>query len=190
MDRYECIKSKTQGEARELVCQMFPQRANLYAVLDYAVCFGFYDKDHYYLGLEGQKAPMLLDWKYLIELRIFDREKELLLVSTEDGFTGRIRRDVSSELIEEKDREYVIEEHQKLWGKRKMDRKEELPGWSLLASQRGTKIQIPIDLQQEVEAAILVRRYMRIPNVENKEELVFEKDIRMVDFCPWKGEGE
>ena len=184
MKRYEELKDISLREAKQQAAKLFTQKAYLYAVLDFAVCFGIYEQDDFFVGLADATDPTPLDWEYLQELRIFDREKELLLVPSDGGWNGRIRIDDGED---DSAKEYVLDECQKLWGK--LDPENGIPGWSLLASERGTRIQIPMNPGElGSEAAICVRRYMRIPDVLKSEELVFENDIRMADVCPWKGE--
>lgn len=189
MGRYESIGGISGQEARKLAAQCFPEEAKLYAVLDFTVCFGIYHKDRFMVGLEEQSEPSALDWNYLRELRIFNENQELLLVPSEGGWCGRIRRDAGNSEEAEGAGEYVLDERQKLWGKVNKDRKNGIDGWSTLVSGRGSRIQIPVETVGE-EAAIYVRRYLRIPDVVKGEELVFQKDIRMVDFCTWRGDEE
>lgn len=187
MERYEPIGNISEEDARLRISEWFPQKAKLYAVLDFAVCFGIYDNGLFLVGLEGQTEPAPIKWKYLREIRLFDEEKELFLVPSNCGWSGRMRKDAEDSGKENQTGEYVIDEEQKLWGKVKKGMKGVIPGWTLLTSGRGTNIQIPVQLRGHEEAAIHVRRYMRVPDVEKEEELVFQNDIRMVDFCPWKG---
>lgn len=187
MDRYEPFGEITEQKAKEKIAQWFPNAANLYAVLDFAVCFGIYNHGCFSLGIEGT-APVALDWTYLRELRVFNEEQELLLVPAGGNWTGRMRRDMGEYEQVQAAGEYVIEECQKLWGRMKQSYKVEETVWSLLVSGRGTRIQIPVDLKGQEEAAIRVRRYMRTPDVERDGALVFQKDIRMAEICPWKGD--
>lgn len=186
MKRYEQIGNISEPEARQKIEEWFPKQANLYAVLDFGVCFGMYDKNGLFVGLEEQAVPTPLEWMYLQELRLFDEEKELLLVPSGLGWTGRIRIDAKGCAEDNRADEYVIDEYQKLWGRIEKESKKGIAGWSLLVSGRGTRIQIPVNFAGQ-EAAIHVRRYMRIPDLKKEEELVYQNDIRMVDFCPWKG---
>lgn len=189
MVRYEPIGSISEQEAKDWAARLFPEKADLYAVMDFAVCFGFYEKGLFWGGLTGHDLPKMLDWRYLQELRIFDEEQELLLVPSEAGWTGRIRRDAGADGGDGRIHEYVIDEHQKLWGRVRWAGKMGEKDWSLLSSGRGTEILIPCKMGIQEEAAIQVRRYMRIPDVEKGEELVYQNDIRMVRVCPWKGDG-
>lgn len=188
MKGYEPLGIITEQNAKEKIAGWFPDGANLYAVLDFAVCFGIYKNGRFFLGLEEQIGPVDLDWRYLRELRVFHEAQELYLVPSEGNWAGRMRRDAEKDGEDLETGEYVIEECQKLWGKLKESYTAGGTDWSLLVSGRGTRIQIPVDLQGEKEAAVRVRRYMRVPDVERDGELVFQKDIRMVEFCPWEGE--
>lgn len=185
MERYRPFKARTKQEVLEMAAGLFPERTLLYAVLDDAVCFGIYDAGQFLVGLPDLGRPVPMAWDYLQELRIFNERQELLLILSENGWTGRIRRDDGDA---EASGEYVITERQKLWGKKTSDPRSENSGWTLLTSERGTRIWIPVDMGPWIdEAAILVQRYMRIADVTKGEELVYQKDIRMAGICPWKG---
>lgn len=190
MKRYEPFGNISEQDAKLRIAEWFPRQAKLYAVLDFAVCFGIYDKGLFWVGLEGQATLTLMNWKYLREIRLFDEEKELFLVPSDCGWSGRMRKDAEDSGKENQTGEYVIDEWQKLWGKVKKNSNGVIPGWTLLVSGRGTNMQIPAELRGHEEAAIHVRRYMRVPDVEKEEELVFQNDIRMVNFCPWEGGGK
>lgn len=179
MESYHELGNVSEQEIRQKIRDWFPEQANLYAVLDFGVCFGLYDEDRFLIGIREQKEAVELEWKYLLELRIFNEEKELRLVPSETGWTGRLRRDP-----EDGEKEYHLDEYQKLWGHVKKGPGTGITGWSLLTSERGTAIQIPMKTEG-TEATLHVRRYMRIPDVKKGEELVFQKDIRMVRFYSW-----
>ena len=44
-------------------------------------------------------------------------------------------------------------------------------------------------MERQQKAAIRVRKFMRIPKADDKE-LVYQTDIRMVDFCRWDSDGD
>lgn len=220
---YKKIESKSEEEIKETVKKYFPDGAYLYAVMDYAVGFGKYENRAFYIGLGNHTALEPLPWEYTRELRIFDEAGELWLKPAGDKWKGRFRgsldrikavREAENEgglksdeetedhIQEESDRdnadnkeetEYYMDEKQKLWGEVKKENQGEISGWSLLTSNRGTQIQIPMQLpipknhevRNRVGAAIEVRRYMRIPNADN-QELVYQTDIRMKGFCIWE----
>lgn len=186
MSGYESLKDISEEKARSLIDVLFSERAYLYAVLDFEVSFGVYDEGHFLIGRRGQAEAAKLQWEYLRELRIFNQERELLLIPSDSGWTGRIREDVKNGSVVMRSGEYILEERQKLWGTLAQKPKETIPGWSLLTSGRGTSIQIPKQIVGP-EAGICVRKYMRIPDVSDRknEELVYQNDIRMVDFCEW-----
>ena len=94
MERYEPFGLITEQKARKKIAECFPNTATLYAVLDYAVCFGTYNQGSFSLGIEAQTEPAALDWTYLRELRVFDEEQELLLVPSGGNWIGRMRRDI------------------------------------------------------------------------------------------------
>lgn len=214
MKRYERINLKSYQDIMDRAAGLFPSGAKLYAVLDYAVCFGIYENPVFSVGLRGKLAPVPLEWEYLRELRMFDESKELYVVCEEEGWNGRIRSLVPRREADEEDGEYTVNESQKLWGRIK-DPESGIPGWSLLVSDRGTNIQIPVELRtledeakekgvdkaagevagkavnktagKAAEVAIRIRKFYRIPDVEKEEELVYLNDFCMVKFCLWEG---
>ena len=77
-----------------------------------------------------------------------------------------MRRDIGQYKKMQDDGEYVIDECQKLYGERRKSRiKVGDMVWEPLVSGCGIRIQISMDLNER-EAAIRVRRYMRIPDVK------------------------
>lgn len=201
---YKKIESKSEEEIKETVKKYFPEGACLYAVMDYAVGFGKYENREFYIGLGNHTALEPLPWEYTRELRLFDETGELWLKPAGDKWKGRFRgsqdrikavREAESNdgLKFDEETEYYMDEKQKLWGEVKKDNQGGIPGWSLLTSNRGTQIQIPMQLpvpknhevRNRVGAAIEVRRYMRVPNADN-QELVYQTDIRMKGFCIWE----
>lgn len=181
------MKKMSMQEAVSLAAEKFPERAYLYAVLDDSVGFGLYENGHFCIGKGKETVPGALDWNYLQELRIFNRSRELRLICSEGEWYGRVREFMPGKLTRQEVREYRIEECQKLWGK--INRREGIPGWTCLESERGTRLQIPVNMddQNENEAAVLVLKFMRIPDVKKNEELVWQNDICLADFIPWKG---
>lgn len=184
MENYEEFGRLTMPEAIQKAVQEFHGSAKLYVVLDYAVCFGVYQNGQFLVGLGEEKEATMLEWKYVRELRIFDTNKEMLLISNADGWSGRVRND-----LYEGKREYCLTERQKLWGQAAKNSQKVITGWTLLVSGRGTRIQIPEQLSEGEAAALSIRRYMRIPDVKKDEELVFQKDVRIVGIGVWKGTG-
>ena len=59
MERYEPFGLITEQKARKKIAECFPNTATLYAVLDYAVCFGTYNQGSFSLGIEAQTEPDL-----------------------------------------------------------------------------------------------------------------------------------
>ena len=193
---YKKIESKSEEEIKETVKKYFPEGAYLYAVMDYAVGFGKYENKEFYIGLGNHTALEPLSWEYTRELRIFDGAGEVWLKLAGDEWKGRFRGSLDriKEVIKsDEETEYYMDEKQKLWGEVKKENQGGIPGWSLLTSNRGTQIQIPVQLpipknhevRNRVGAAIEVRRYMRVPNAHN-QELVYQTDIRMKGFCIWE----
>lgn len=167
----------------------------LYAVLDDGVAFGIYKEGICLIRMpqkdgegKAEKGGGLgkeseLDFGQLRELRVFNKEAELRAVPVKEKWVVRYKKAVCEP------GEYAIEEYQKLWGKvTETDWKEDIP-WSLLCSERGTRIWIPIKLENEKEAAIKVIRIMRTPKKE-EQELVYQSDLRIADICEWNPRNE
>lgn len=183
MDGCETLTELSEIEAKNQISSQFQQPANIYAVLDDAVCFGIFQYNKFLIAPTENKKLAELDWKYLRELRVFDENQELLLLPEETGsnrWTGRIRRD-SSEILNGGN---IIKEKQKLWGHLEGSYRAEGVVWSLLKSERGTRIWIPWEMKEK-EAAICVYKYLQIP--DESEVQCSQNDIRMVGFRPWGG---
>lgn len=186
---YEEVNKSSLDEVHDLVQKYFGRTTPwVYAVLDFTVGFGIYKDSSFFIYMGGQKEYVPLEWEYLKELRVFDVNGELRLVPLKGGWAGRFRGCIpeynNSNVNPE---EYIIDEQQKLWGKAQISEKINSKQWSLLTSDRGTKIWVPINLGVQQEAALLVRKFMRIPTW-NHQELVYQVDMRMVGFDYWKEE--
>lgn len=176
----------------EVLRQRFPSGAFAYAVLDYAVAFGKYEEGELYIGIGAEKRPASLNWEFLQELRIFDEEKELKLVKVNGSWTGRFRNDAEEVLKQD----CVLDQKQKLWGH--IVKESGIPGWSILRSERGTVIQIPVEFDKNIgesqEAGLLVRRYIKYPPAFEEQEkevqkgLGYQEDVRLAGFALWGAE--
>ena len=194
METYEKYKQKDKESVDDVLKQVnkyFNQdKAWIYAVLDYAVGFGVYENNCFFCQSGRKKELVPLEWDYLQELRVFNSKGEIRLNKRNEKWVGRYRGEKSGledgERIEE---EYFIDEYQKLWGSAQNVENMNIQDWSLLTSGRGTRIWVPIKIEENQGASILVRKFMRIPKEEHLE-LVYQTDIRMVEICPWKEEGE
>lgn len=194
METYEKYKQKDKESVDDVLKQVnkyFNQdKAWIYAVLDYAVGFGVYENNCFFVRVGEKKELVPLEWDYLQELRVFNSKGEIRLNKRNEKWVGRYRGEKSGledgERIEE---EYFIDEYQKLWGSAQNVENMNIQDWSLLTSGRGTRIWVPIKIEENQGASILVRKFMRIPKEEHLE-LVYQTDIRMVEICPWKEECE
>lgn len=163
------------------------EKAWIYAVLDFAVGFGIYKDGSFLLRLDSESDPLPLNWKYLRELRVFDKHGEVRLTQLKGRWVGRFRGDVhDTQKQKEELNEFFIDEKQKLWGKVKKCELINDLYWSLLASERGTRIWAPIKTEVQDEVAVGVRKFMRAPETDF-QSLVYQTDIRMVDFELWNG---
>ncbi|MCI6465070.1 MAG: CRISPR-associated protein Csx19 [Faecalicatena sp.] len=180
VEAYEKVELDSVEDVEVRIKKQFKEKVWLYVVLDFAVGFGIYENGSFMIRLDHYEKPVPLDWEYLQELRIFNETGELRLTPFEGRWIGRYR---GSNIFNEKkvlqSNEYCIDEQQKIWGRVK-----DTSGlWSLLASERGTRIWVP-EKEEAREWAVCLRKFMRMPNIEDKE-LVYQTDIRMVGFCPW-----
>lgn len=191
MEEYKSVSADSVEAVKDQVGKFFKEKAWIYAVLDFAVGFGIYEDRCYSIGLRDQKIPVSLDWSYLKELRVFNRDRELCIVRLKTGWSGRVRGSMPDGIAADpRFEEYFIDECQKLWGNVKKSASQKESNWSLLTSGRGTRIWLPVpDMRDQEEAGILVKKFMRVP-VEDNQELVHQTDIRMVDFCSWKRQNE
>lgn len=186
LEGYEKVILNSEQDVAGLVKKYFKEKAWIYAVLDYAVGFGSFEGDRFLLRLGSQKEPCLLEWKYLQELRVFNTYGELRLSPLEQQWVGRFRGCIPSGENENVElEEYFVDERQKLWGKAKESKIVEGLCWSLLTSGRGAKIWVPMEMREREEAAICVRKFLRAPSMDHPE-LVYQTDMRMVNFCLWK----
>ena len=190
VEKFKQLDEHSVDNVKERVKKYFGgEKAWIYAVLDYAVGFGVYENNCFSVRLGDTKELVPLEWDHLQELRVFNSKGETCLNKRNEKWFGRYRGEKSGlEGEERKEEEYCIDEHQKLWGSAKYVENINIPDWSLLTSDRGTRIWVPIKLEENQGAAILVRKFMRIPK-EDHCELVYQTDIRMVEIYPWKEEG-
>lgn len=191
MEEYKSVSADSAEAVKDQVEKFFKEKAWIYAVLDFAVGFGTYEDRCYSIGLRDQKIPVSLDWSYLKELRVFNRDRELCIMRLKTGWSGRVRGSMPDGIAADpRFEEYVIDECQKLWGNVKKSASQKESNWNLLTSGRGTRIWLPVpDMREQEETGIWVKKFMRVP-VEDNQELVYQTDIRMVDFCSWKGQNE
>ena len=104
----------------------------------------------------------------LLELRSFDENSELKVILAGNGFIGRIINDGVGDSTE------ILEETHLLWGK--PSNKEIVDeGYTFLLEDRGTKLTLPIWVEEGKRAFIRVRNYLKC------DKFIFN-DYRMVDF--------
>ena len=208
---YEAKKCGSVQEIEDCVKKLFTDKFTdkvwLYAVMDDAVVFGIYENGSFMIHPHNAVDLVPLEWDYIQELRIFNRTGELRLVPLEGQWVGRYRgclndaeitskshskgdsKTVSKSQQEYNVDEYDVDEYQKIWGEVKRSQTVGSTCWSQLRSERGTCIWIPVEMERQQKAAIRVRKFMRIPKADDKE-LVYQTDIRMVDFCRWDSDDD
>lgn len=194
--RLHTKKAETWNRLLEMTEELFPEKAYVYAVMDYAVAFGLYEGQQFKLGVGDQKSEEPLKWEYVQELRVFDREKELYLQRQGNGLFGRLLMEKGTETQTNKGTEAQnlllldsAEETQKLWGSISG---EGIPGWGLLQSGRGTKIQLPlikIDWNHQLgkEYGLKIRRYFQ---TDEESGSILLKDVRILEICDWRKQSE
>lgn len=154
-----------------------------YAVLDYAVVLGKYEKGELHGGFTQEGAPCVkpIAVEEIQEIRVFDKDKEWKALNMGDVFAVRLKNDLQEE--HESD---SIDEEQKIWGMVKYE--VGIPGWCLLESGRGSRILLPQKGNIGEEKAVVIRKYYEIPDEDM--ELFRFIDERLYDFKSWKKQKE
>jgi CRISPR-associated protein (TIGR03984 family) len=165
------IKSKTVlfkiGNLKEAL-SIFNSTGYIVVYLDYKVLIGKVNSEN----LEFYKDERIKE-KYIQKLRIFNRDRELLIWRDNNELKGRLRIDGEGQTI------YAVDANQVLWG----TKKEKLGnGWIKLKEDRGTELIIPYDENVEIDDKknrlfILTRNY-----IDSEEIQATYFDCRFVDF--------
>ncbi len=109
----------------------FSEQAYVIAWLDYQVLIGLWQNNAFRFH-NSEK----LELKYVQRLRVFDRQKELLVWRTNGAWQGRLRCDNEGERFEE-----VVVAHQMLFGTK--GRRLDSP-FAEIKEDRGTKLILPL----------------------------------------------
>jgi CRISPR-associated protein (TIGR03984 family) len=187
------ITSSSQSQAAdveqllELVHQEMPEGSYAYAVMDHAVAVGLWSKGRLLLGYgETCEVKELIDWDYIQELRIFCTQKELRMVRMDGCFAWRLRVD---EPLQDGVYIDVLDETHKLWGHADGSAAN---GWTLLGSQRGSRIYFPSELSKGEERGLIIRNYISFElgdltdsQLQTNPNLYRYVDERFVDFVAW-----
>jgi CRISPR-associated protein (TIGR03984 family) len=107
----------------------------------------------------------------LREMRLFNKDRELYLYRTENGFAFRSRIDDTGKSAE------YIEARQALWG----TTGEVDGGWTILSEKRGIRLEVPIEangVNEKCRVAALTRNYITYSEVGQASIT----DCRFVDF--------
>ena len=111
------------------------------------------------------KAGVVENIEDFLEIRAFNKEKELKVINNNGSYYGRIRTDNTGSACE------FVDEIHLLWG----DFISYNNGYSHMSEKRGTKLLLPIEVKEDEKAFIKVRNYLK--------EGIFEfDDYRMVEF--------
>lgn len=179
-------KAETLEDLLKLTKELFLEKAYVYVVMDYAVAFGVYKGGQFTLGVGEREVTEGLPWEYIQELRVFNEEKEMCLFRQGSILTGRTLLEVELEEIQNGISVVRAEEIQKLWGSLSIKNHS---GWYVLTSARGTRIQIPVFYQEELqeikigtEIGLKVCRYFQTNIATGNISL---KDVRITGFCVW-----
>lgn len=163
------------GELYKEIAECFPCNAYVYAVLESAVVLGEYQKGSIQAGYPVQMKVEPLSLEKVLELRVFNEEKEWKAVRKKNAFVMCICCDDSKN-------EHYKDEVQKLWGSVKRD--VGIPGWCLLESDRGTRILFPGEAKLHTEIGLKIRKYYTIGQDEKSGLFQFEEE-RMYGFTEW-----
>ncbi|MGH7455871.1 MAG: type III-D CRISPR-associated protein Csx19 [bacterium] len=114
-----------------LTSENFGEQAYVVAWLDYKVLIGLWQNQDFHFH-----ESKTFDLKYVQRLRIFDKQKELLVWRTNGGWQGRLRSDGQGEKFED-----VVVAHQLLFGTKG---KRWDPLYAEIKEDRGTKLVLPL----------------------------------------------
>ncbi len=153
-------------ELQEYISEYFQEKGYAIAYLDYKVLIGKVTEGKL-VFYQGET----FDPKFIVKIRIFDTQKELLLWrDSEYEFSARMRIDG------EGDNGYFIEAGQVLWG----NPREAGDNWTLLKESRGTEIYLPYKLKKPDSkwVKIKTRNYIDYNEIGQAGYV----DCRFVDF--------
>lgn len=154
-------------ELQNHIKEYFPGKCFVVSYLDYKILIGKVTEK----GIEFYREEVF-DPKYLIKLRVFNEQKELLLWREKEyQFSGRFRID------DEGDEEYFVPAEQLLWGKVKENKDD----WVLLSEARGTQIHLPYKFKKPENKLLMLRTHNYIGYNELGQAGYI--DCRFVSFC-------
>jgi CRISPR-associated protein (TIGR03984 family) len=135
------IKSNEPGlekvnDPMEYIKNKFQEDGFVVAYLDYKVLIGRY--------LKAQKKPLFyknvsFEPQFLQKIRVFNRDKEVFIWRTEDGFKGRLRVD------EQGKGTFVVDANQVLWGTKAEKKTND---FTILTEERGTELILPLPFSE------------------------------------------
>lgn len=139
------------------------------------------------------------DVQDLREIRIFNTQQEVKAVRLGNEFKIRVLQDSDipalTETVAGKKELVCLQETHKIWGAFK-DTASTREDWSLLTSERGSRLYFPAKLVSGAEKGVVVRNYIEFEDhLSSPEEDWKPKsgyrfvDERMVEFVDWKPEG-
>jgi CRISPR-associated protein (TIGR03984 family) len=124
------------NDPMEYIKNNFQEDGFVVAYLDYTVLIGRY--------LNGQKKALFyenssFDSKFLQKIRVFNRDKEVFIWWTEEGFKGRLRVD------QQGNGTFVVDANQVLWGTKA---KKKTNDFTILTEERGTELILPFPFSE------------------------------------------
>lgn len=161
--------------------------AFVYAMMDDAVALGKYENGRIELGVD-RTVQTLASCRHVLEMRVFNSACEYKAIRVDGVFRCRFRIDhphSGGETLS------IMEETHKLWGAARHGA--DANGWSLLLSDRGTRLYFPGVVAPQGEKGFVVRSYIqfyeqkpvRNPGEDSGGNLYKFVDERFVDFANW-----
>lgn len=180
------VTTKTLKEDEVIAFIKRQNNGDLYVVVDYGVFLGrLQDKE--ILLLQKKQVAIEKEFpkaKYIQEVRIFDKDMEIKITRTQQGFVWRKRQDSENE-TGKMTLDY-IDECYKLWG----SITEVGDGFSVLKENRGTTIVIPRKYEVNQQIGLVFRKYISFQDKDLVTEQPFSYQIideRLVKYCEFKG---
>ena len=165
------FESKPDESPENVLMENIKEKAFAVVWLDYKVLIGTWDgKDFQFYNNETFKN------KYLQRMRVFNKNREMLVYRTGNGFKGRLRNDDDGKGIE------VIVATQVLFGTKK-DESCKDGSYTKITEERGTSLVLPfggLDVDDK-EKRIFIKTHNYIDyNAVNQATYV---DCRFISFC-------
>ena len=160
-------KISDYDELKSLMKKSFLDNGFVVAYLHYKVLIGRVTQ-----GIPEFYQREIFDPKHLLKLRVFNENKELFIWSRgEYIFQGRLRIDGHGPTVD------IVEAEQVLWGTRHENLEE---GWTRIFEERGTEINLPIDVKVTSKSRVKIKTRNYIGHNETGQAGYV--DCRFVEF--------